>query len=437
MLNCSFFHFTLGAMKRSTIRLIIFFAAFTLIGIISFQLFWVQKAYNLQEKQFNERVHVALSNVVREVQRLNEDSSDIFEPVKQITSNYYLASTNDTLHPFLLESLLKNEFIESNLKTPFEFVVYDCFTDSIIFGNTVNLEAEAKSLVYRTSNNDRWNKTSHYFGVYFPKKDLYLIDNLGIWLVSTIFLILVVIFFSYTIWIILKQKKLSEVRTDFINNMTHELKTPISTIMLSTEVLSNPNITKDPERLANYAKVIREESERLKTQVDKVLQMASLDESRLDLDIQKVDLHKVIHKTVMGFELILSSNEGEIKTDLKAKNAVIMGDEMHLTNILFNLVDNAIKYSKGKPKIEISTENHKNGFYLRVKDRGIGMSREEQKHVFEKFYRVPKGDQHDVKGFGIGLNYVLKMVKKHHGKIQLKSEPNRGSTFRLFFPKAK
>jgi two-component system phosphate regulon sensor histidine kinase PhoR len=133
----------------------------------------------------------------------------------------------------------------------------------------------------------------------------------------------------------------------------------------------------------------------------------------------------------------LTSNEGEIKTSLKAKNAIIKGDEMHLTNILFNLVDNAIKYSKGKPEIEISTEDHKNGFYLRVKDQGIGMSREDQKHVFEKFYRVPKGDQHDVKGFGIGLNYVLKMVKKHHGKIQLKSEPNRGSTFRLFFPKSK
>lgn len=424
-------------MQRRTIRLIIFFAAFTLIGIISFQLFWVHKAYNLQEKQFNERVHVALSSVVREVQRLNEDSSDIFEPVKQITSNYFLASTNDTLHPYLLESLLKNEFTKSNLKTPFEYVVYDCFTDSIIFGNTVDLEAKAKSLVYRTSNNDRWNKTSHYFGVYFPKKDLYLIDNMGIWLVSTIFLILVVIFFSYTIWVILKQKKLSEVRSDFINNMTHELRTPISTIMLSTEVLSNPNITKDPERLSNYAKVIREESERLKNQVDKVLQMASLDESRLELDIKKVDLHKVIQKTVLGFELILNANEGKIKTSLNAKQVVIMGDEMHLTNILFNLVDNAIKYSKGKPEIEISTQDHKNGLYLRVKDQGIGMSREEQKHVFEKFYRVPKGDQHDVRGFGIGLNYVLKMIKKHHGKIQLKSESNRGSTFRLFFPKAK
>lgn len=421
-------------MNRKTIRLIIFFAVFTVIGIFSFQIIWVQRAFSLQEKQFNERVHVALTNVVKEVQRLNNDSSNIYEPVKQISSNYYLASTNDTLHPYLLENLLKSAFQDRNLNNDFEYVVYDCFTDSIVFGNYVDLEAEAKSLVYRTSNRDKWNKTSHYFGVYFPGKELYLINEMGIWVVSTIFLLLVVIFFSYTIWVILQQKKLSEIRTDFINNMTHELKTPISTILLSTEVLSNPAIAKNPKRLANYSKIIKEESERLKTQVDKVLQMASLDKKRVELDRKKVDLHKVIKKTVSGFELILDANEAEIYLDLKASNAIVLGDEMHLTNIMFNLIDNAIKYSTEKARIQISTENHKNGLNLRVIDNGIGMSREEQKHVFEKFYRVPTGDKHDVKGFGIGLNYVFKLVKQHHGKIQLKSETGKGSTFKLFFP---
>ncbi|MEQ8624213.1 MAG: HAMP domain-containing sensor histidine kinase [Vicingaceae bacterium] len=424
-------------MNRKTIRIIIFFAVFTVIGIFSFQIFWVQRAFSLQEKQFNERVHVALTNVVKEVQKLNNDSSNIYEPVKQISSNYYLASTNDTLHPYLLESLLKGAFQDRNLNSDFEYVVYDCFTDSIVFGNYVDLEAEAKSLVYRTSNRDKWNKASHYFGVYFPGKELHLLNEMGIWVVSTIFLLLVVVFFSYTIWVILKQKKLSEIRTDFINNMTHELKTPISTILLSTEVLSNPNISKEPERLANYSKIIKEESERLKTQVDKVLQMASLDKKRVELDKKEVDLHQVIKKTVTGFELILDANEAEIKQELKAKNAIVLGDELHLTNILFNLIDNAIKYSSEKSRILISTEEHKNGINLRVIDNGIGMTREQQKHVFEKFYRVPTGDKHDVKGFGIGLNYVFRMVKQHQGKIQLKSEPGSGSTFKIYFPQTK
>ena len=163
--------------------------------------------------------------------------------------------------------------------------------------------------------------------------------------------------------------------------------------------------------------------------------MATLDKKKVDLDRKKVDLHKVIKKTIQGFSLILDANDAIIEEDLKATKPFVYGDEVHLTNILYNLIDNAIKYCEKKPHIFISTSDKGTGFYLRVRDNGIGMSREEQKHVFEKFYRVPTGDQHDVKGFGIGLNYVRKMIKQHNGKIQLKSEPKSGSTFRIYFPK--
>ncbi len=421
-------------MNSRTIRIIIFLALFTIIGVFSFQLFWVNRAFNIQEKQFNDRVHVALTNVVHEVQKMNNDSAAIYEPVKQITSNYFMAFTNDTLHPYVLENLLKDEFDDKNLAYNFEYILYDCFNDSIVFGNFVDLESEAKNLVIETSSKSKWTKASHYFGIYFPDKEFYFLDELGIWVVSTLFLLLVVLFFSYTIWVILKQKKLSEIRTDFINNMTHELKTPISTISLSTEVLSNPNISLDPDRLSTYANIIKEETERLKNQVDKVLQMATLDKQKVEMDSSKVDIHDAIEKTVKGFELIMNANEGKIKTKLAAKNCFITGDKVHITNIFFNLIDNAIKYSQSNPLVEIETEDHKNGIYIRVRDNGIGMSREEQKHVFEKFYRVPTGDHHNVKGFGIGLNYVRRVIKQHHGKIQLKSQPKSGSTFRIYFP---
>ena len=242
----------------------------------------------------------------------------------------------------MLENLLINEFQKGNLITDFEYVLYDCFTDSVVFGDFVEIKTEAKDLVYEISEKDKWNQASHYFGVYFPSKEVRLVDQMGIWIVSTIFLLLVVVFFSYTIWVILKQRKLSEIRTDFINNMTHELKTPISTISLSTEVLTNPNITKDPERLKNYANIIKEETERLRLQVDKVLQMATLDKNRLNLEMEDVNLHDVIKKTVAGFELILDSNDGKIDVSLKAKNPTIKGDRMHLTNVFFNLIDNAL-----------------------------------------------------------------------------------------------
>lgn len=424
-------------MNRQTVRIIIFLALFTIVGVFSFQIFWVNKAFSIQEKQFNDRIHVALTDVVAEIQQLNKDSAELYEPVKQVTSNYYLAFTNDTLHPYVLENLLRAEFKEKNLAYDFEYVVYDCFNDSIVFGNSVDLDSQEKELVINTSSKDKWKEASHYFGVYFPHKSTYILDELGIWIVSTAFLLLVVLFFGYTIWVILKQKKLSEIRTDFINNMTHELKTPISTISLSTEVLSNPNIVKDPDRLSNYANIIKEETERLKNQVDKVLQMATLDKRKIELDKEKVDIHEVIDKTVTGFQLILDSNEGKIITDLQAENRYIKGDSTHITNILFNLIDNAIKYSEVEPKIEITTRDHKDGIYIRVRDNGIGMTRDQQKHVFEKFYRVPQGDVHDVKGFGIGLNYVRKMIRQHGGKIQLKSQLKSGSTFRIYFPKYK
>jgi two-component system phosphate regulon sensor histidine kinase PhoR len=367
---------------------------------------------------------------------LNKDSAALYEPVKQVTSNYFLAFTNDTLHPYVLENLLKTEFKTKNLDFDFEYIVYDCFNDSIVFGNYVDLNSEERTLV-KTSTEKKWDKVSHYFGVYFPDKESYLVDELGIWIVSTIFLLLVVIFFSYTIWVIFQQKRLSEIRTDFINNMTHELKTPISTISLSAEVLTNPNITKDPKRLSSYAVIIKEETERLKNQVEKVLQMATVDQKKVEMDTDEVDMHDAIKKTVSGFEIILNANEGAITTNLKAQNYLVKGDKVHLTNVLFNLLDNAVKYAQSKPEIDISTEDHKNGIYIRVRDNGIGMTREQQKHVFEKFYRVPTGDVHDVKGFGIGLNYVRRILRQHGGKIELKSQLKSGSTFRVYLPKYK
>ena len=429
----SFFLHYFAYVNRRYIRLLILFATISICGIIFFQLFWVKKAYNLQEKQFNNRVHVALTSVASQIKKINSDSSELYEPVKQITSNYFIVSTNDTLHPYLLENLLTQEFNERNLLYNFEYVIYDCFNDSIVFGNSVDLKAEDRRYVNTVSENDRWREESHYFGVYFPEKRSYLMGEMEIWTFSSGFLLMVIIFFSYTIWLVLKQKRLSEIKTDFVNNMTHELKTPISTIMLATEVLSEPDISKDPERMKSYASIIREENLRLKAQVEKVLEIARL-ERKSDINRTAVDLHLLIEETVQRFSTILKSKNAEVNLELNAEKSVIMGDKTHLSNIIFNLIDNAIKYSADKPVIKVSTTNEHGRIYLRVIDNGIGINKEAQKHIFEKFYRVPSGNLHNVKGFGIGLNYVKKMVKKHHGSIRLKSELGQGTTFKLFFP---
>jgi two-component system phosphate regulon sensor histidine kinase PhoR len=421
-------------MNRLTIRTIIFLATISLVGIITTQYFWVTNAYSLEEKQFNERVHIALSNVSHQLLNINKDESQLINPVKQISSNYFIAIINDTVNPYLLETLLKNEFTTRNLNVDFEYVIYDCFTDSVVFGDYISLNSEDKTQLQSKSLNIVWDRDGHYFGVYFPSKRSYIINEMGIWVFSSSIILIIIIFFAYTINVILKQKRLSEIKNDFINNITHEFKTPISTISLSSEVLLQPNIILEPERLKNYAQIIKDENNRLKNQVDKVLQLATLEIDKLKLENELIDLHEIINETVKSFDLIIENRQGKIITMLGAKKSQIVGDRVHISNILFNLIDNAIKYSPEHPKIEISTDNYFSGIEITVKDNGIGISKESQKHVFEKFYRVPTGNVHNVKGFGLGLNYVKTIVTAYNGKIKVSSKENEGSTFIVKLP---
>ncbi len=421
-------------MSQKTIRLVILFAAISLLGIGGFQLFWVNKAFNLESKQFDERVFVALSNVARTVQKVNKDTSDLYAPVQQISSNFYIVSTNDTLQPFLLENILSKEFENRNIKTDFEFVIYDCFTDSIVFGKNVPLKKDDKSFINFASKNERWTESTHYFGVFFPEKSSYIISAMDFWIFSSAFILIVLLFFSYTIWIILKQKRIDEIKTDFINNMTHELKTPISTISLSIDVLGSDSILQNPERLKTYARIIKEENNRLKSQVEKVLQLASIESSSISLEKTTFDVHELLISTINSFEVILSKRNGKINTHFNAEIGHINGDQFHIGNVFFNLIDNAIKYTTDNPVITIETETNAQGITLHFKDNGIGIAEKDQKHIFDKFYRVTDGDLHDVKGFGLGLNYSLTMIKLHNGFIKLKNNSPHGSIFSLFFP---
>lgn len=421
-------------MKRSTIRIIILFATLSLIGIITTQFFWVKNAYNLEEKQFNERVHLALNTVTHQLLSIHNDESELINPVKQISSNYYITTINDTVHPYLLETLLKKEFTGRNINVDFEYVIYDCFTDSIVFGDYISLDKQEQDQLQSKSYNIKWDKDGHYFGVYFPSKKAYIMNEMGIWVFSSSIIIIIMIFFAYTINVILKQKRLSEIKNDFINNITHEFKTPISTISLSADVISNPNIVNEPDRLSNYAGIIKNENNRLKNQVDKVLQLATLEKDKLKLENEDIDLHELIENSVKSFSLLASQQNGIVKKNLNAMSFIIQADKVHISNILHNLIDNAIKYSPDKPEILVSTNSTDDNIEISVKDNGIGIGSSAQSQVFEKFYRVPTGNVHDIQGFGLGLNYVKTIVEAYNGKIKLISKEGEGSTFVIKLP---
>jgi two-component system phosphate regulon sensor histidine kinase PhoR len=421
-------------MNRRTIRIVIALATVSIVGLFTTQLYWMDKAFDLREREFNDRVHIALRSVAEEIMILTKDSSDV-PPVRQLASNYFIVSTNDTLHPYLLESLLDAEFRSMNLLVNFEYSIYDCFTDSLVYGGMVILTDEPTFPIERPIV-PKWERDSHYFAIYFPDKDGYLVNQMSIWLFSSGMLLVVIVFFAYTLWVILKQKRLSEIKNDFINNMTHEFKTPISTITASAEMLRSGNLDNDSDKRHRYYKMIADESNRLKLQVEKVLQMAQFDTNEIDLNLQQADIHQLIGKAANSVQILLEERKGVLEFRFEAKRTMMKVDELHFTNIIRNLLDNAIKYCNQTPHIVISTADLTNGISISVKDNGIGIGQAQTGQVFEKFYRVPTGNIHNVKGFGLGLYYVQSLVKAHRGTVSVSSDGS-GSTFVITIPNLK
>ncbi len=453
-------------MNRRSINAVFLLGIVSVISILLIQYVWirsteelVEKNIEIQESQqaiqqkedslnlvhFTEQTHIALRNVLQSLSTMNKDSSDLYGAVNQIRSNYFYVDINEELNPYHLETLLKREFYDQNIHQNFQYGIYDCFTDSIVFGNLIHYSEDAQ---YETDSTRRitfpdmkWKKDGHYFTVYFPN-----VASDGVtekipehrksspYLYLFFIVVLVLIFFSYTGSVIIKQKRLSEVKTDFINNMTHELKTPISSIGLSAEMIMRPETLKEPEKIQRYAGLIYKENKRLENQVERVLKIAKLDKSEIELSKEPFDLEEFLIELKDNFEFNQEERPISITLDLKIENLRIDVDPVHISNVFFNLVDNAIKYCKKSPEVLISARRDKRHVIVEVADNGIGIKRENLKMIFDKFYRVPTGNLHDVKGFGLGLYYVKTIIEKHEGTILVKSTPEAGTTFTVKLP---
>ncbi len=422
-------------MSRGTIRIIIFLAAALFIGLVTTQIFWVKKAYEITQNQIQHEIELALVNVVQDIKEHTEDSTFLVDPVTMVSPNFFRVQINEELQPFYLESMLQTEFLNREINYKFQYSIYNCFNDSVVYTKAVGTSTnKPNSGEISVPPSVEWDDDNHYFSVFFPSLDFEIISQMRFWVFSSVMLIAVLIFFTYVISVILKQKRLSEIKNDFINNMTHELKTPISTIALASDVLMQSGIESNPERLKNYARIIRDENQRLQNQVERVLQIARLEKEELEMNKQQFDLHELIELAVPTIEMNFAEKELKISTRLNSSNPIIWGDEMHITNVIFNLLDNAAKYGGDLPEIDVETRQSEKGIFLSVSDKGLGIPKEQQKDIFEKFYRVSTGNVHDVKGFGLGLHYVKTIVDAHGGKIKLNSKLGEGSQFELFFP---
>jgi two-component system, OmpR family, phosphate regulon sensor histidine kinase PhoR len=413
-------------MHKKTIKIIVFLGALALLILVSVQFFWARNIVQLQEKQFNHKVKIALSNAGYKLRLIQHESISTIHPVKQISKDQFIVQIQDIINPVAIDSILQQEFHDLEMDLPYKIGIYDCFTDSVVYslgGSKLQETVTAKE--YGVD----WNLDSYNFGVVFPKANKHEV-NLEIWTVAILSILMMFFLISYVIYLLIHQKKLDEIKNDFINNMTHELKTPISTISLSADVLCS--IRTADAKISRYAQIIKEENNRLKNQVERVLQLAFLEHESITLNLTECSVKGLLQKAISPYLLSLEKQDGQVK--INGEDIIINADEHHLTHLFSNIIDNAIKYSKNKPDIVIAL-NKKNGFSIvSITDNGIGISNEEQKNIFEKFYRVPTGNVHDIKGFGIGLNYVKSIIELHKGKIEVKSNHNKGTTFTLYFP---
>lgn len=416
-------------MKRNQIRLVVILGVFAIAGILVIQGYWLVNTWNVKERQFNQTVSIALLQVAEKMSALTQSVLPTPNPVSQQSHSYFVVHLNSAIDANILEHYLKTEFERHNIKTDFEYAIYDCHDDKLVYGNYVSFSGtEIPSRP--TGNLPKYSDYAYYFVVNFPSKRHFLSADMKVWLVFTAITLVSVFFFGYAIFVILKQKRLSELQKDFINNMTHEFKTPISTINISADVLSSPEIIHQPERLKNYSKIIKEQNSRLNSLVEKVLQIARIEKSGFELKKEKVNIKDCITEVVKLFETHPENGlNASFKLFFHANNHEIIADRLHLTSILYNLIDNAVKYSGNQPEITLTTYNQKNKLFLEVRDNGPGIPEEYQKKIFDKFFRIPTGNVHNVKGFGLGLYYVKKVCEAHRWKIRLVSHPGKGSVF--------
>ncbi len=470
-------------MNKKLIILIIVLMSVALLGLMSIQVYWIRNAIIVKQAGFVRSVNEAISTVVLRLEKIEmvnkfntpltvfsnrqsytkfldsineefkKDLANISTPTeyelfnrkskligRNISNMMSLANKKPIekrINERLLDSLINYELIKYGINTHYEYGIYSPSRNSMLIQKTgmyPNKLLSEESFHFALFPSDIQGSPG-LLVVYFPNEQRFLISKMWLLLfVSVVLIVIIIVSFYTAISTIFKQKKLSVMKNDFINNMTHEFKTPISTISLVCEAMKDKDIQKTQEIYDNYIGIIDDENTRLQVMAEKILQTAIIEKGKLSLKKEWVDIHEIILEDIRKIKIQIEKRGGEIFTDLKAENVKLKVDRLHITNVVLNLLDNAIKYTLDEPEILISTIESSSGITISIQDNGIGISKANQHKIFEKLFRVPTGNVHNFKGFGLGLSYVKAVIDKHGGSIQLTSELKKGTTFNVFLP---
>jgi two-component system phosphate regulon sensor histidine kinase PhoR len=399
--------------------------------IILIQLYWINQVYTLEKRQFN-------TNVVKSIRGLFEDT-DLNEPISQVQNSIFQPDANSFLVKIgtipskdTLLHYLAQELSDFDVLTDCKVAVYDHRKAGFVFEEYIPAPASHFSAI-NVPDLKMATYTYDYLLLNFPHRGKYVLSQMNFWIITSATLLLVLIGFAVGLFYFYKQKFLAETQKDFVNNFTHEFKTPLAVMKIASDVLLQPNIAEQPERLTRYASIIQNQTEHLQMQVEKLLKVASSERHVLQLEEKKVEVDHLIKQAVSKVLPLVEQTQAKLEYKLDEKQYTIMADEAHLELAIVNLLENGIKYST-KPHLVIETGQLDNEFFISVKDNGIGIEKKYQKGLFKKFYRVPTGDVHNVKGFGLGLNFVKKVVDAHKGRILVNSLPGIGTEFKILLP---
>ncbi len=373
------------------------------------------------------------------IRKLNKRTKQLQDLIQRMAIEYeeFPKAVEARIDKKMLESTLNSSLADNNINLPFEFAVYNPVNDS----NPMPIHSAGFTNDHLASDhkislfpNDVIEKPDQLL-VFFPAQQSHIAKSLSFLMLGSLLFTMIIIFSSgLSIFVMIRQKKISDIKTDFINNMTHEFKTPIATISIAADSINNPKVIEEPNQIKSFTKIIKEENSRMNARVEQVLQMSLLDSRNFKLLMAPMNLQELIQRTADHFRLIVEKRNGTIQTEFEATDQIVEADEDHMRNLLMNLLDNANKYSLEKPDIMIHTENRSGRFYFCIRDKGMGMSQDVQKRVFDKFFRLTTGNVHNIKGFGLGLSYVKAIVLAHHGEIKINSEPGKGSCFEIGLP---
>ncbi|KVV14164.1 sensor histidine kinase KdpD [Flavobacterium sp. TAB 87] len=417
-------------MKVNKLNSIILLGLIAIIGILAAQLLWTKEAFTLEQKKLSQKTHIALLEVAKKLYQGSSNELPVQNPVQKIANDYYVVNVENDFEPDVLEYYLKTEFKKINITTDFEFAMYNCQSDEMVYGKQIALSDKENSK--QAAYFPKQKNLVYYFAVRFPNETSYLVSSMRFWLVLSLALILILLIYVYSIFTLLQQKKYSELQRDFVNNMTHEFKTPLSSILIASKYLIDQKLIKDNKKLHTYTDIIIQQSTKLNSHVEKFLSIAKNDHTPLALQLEHIFVVAVIEETIANIRLKYPETTLTIESD--SSRYEIETDAFHFTNLVYNLLDNAVKYCVDKPEIIIRIAAVNKFLKIEFIDNGIGISPQYISYIFDKFYQVKNEKSNEVNGFGLGLYYVKEICTIQNWKISARNNATKGITITLSIP---